>query len=258
MTGLNHLNRVEIIAHRGASHEAPENTLAAVNLAWQQGADAVEVDVHRTADNEVIVIHDDSTKRTAGVRRPVAEQTLAELQALDAGSFRGPQWKGEKLPSFAEVLATLPAGRRLFVEVKSGPAILAPMARVLDSGGKDPGQVVIIGFSLETMRQARQMLPGVPMCLLGSIKARTGAGREQQVDEWIFKARSIGMNGLDLEAGPAITAAVVKKVHQAGLKLYVWTVNHARLAVRLSAAGVDGITTNHPGRLRQQLAAVQM
>src|SRR5580698_8356847 len=102
---------MEIIAHRGSSFEAPENTLAAVNLAWRQRADAVEIDVHLSRDGRLVVIHDSNTRRTTGVNRKVARQTLAELHALDAGRWKGLTWLGEKIPSLEEVLASVPPGK---------------------------------------------------------------------------------------------------------------------------------------------------
>src|SRR5687767_10257607 len=90
------LGRMQFIAHRGASHDAPENTLAAVRLAWAQHADAVEVDVHLTRDGRLAVIHDPDTQRTAGVARVVAQSTLAELQLLDVGRWKASRFAGEK------------------------------------------------------------------------------------------------------------------------------------------------------------------
>src|SRR3954466_12398745 len=98
---------MEIIGHRGASYDAPENTLSAVNLAWQQGADAVEVDVHLSRDGRVIVIHDDNTRKTAGLKRKVCDQTWSELQKLDAGKWKGANWKGERIPDLEQVLVTV-------------------------------------------------------------------------------------------------------------------------------------------------------
>src|SRR6266446_92874 len=102
---------MKIIAHRGASHDAPENTLAAVNLAWQQGADAVEIDVHLSSDGEIVVIHDDNTRKTAGLRKKVSAQTLAELKALDVGRWKHSKWAGESIATFAEVLENVPADK---------------------------------------------------------------------------------------------------------------------------------------------------
>ena len=112
---------MEIIAHRGASHDAPENTLAAIRLAWQQEADAVEVDVQLSKDGKLVVIHDDNTKRSGRFARKVNAQTLDELRKLDVGRWKGKRWAGEKIPTLAAVLATVPDGKRLFVEFKCGP-----------------------------------------------------------------------------------------------------------------------------------------
>src|SRR5438034_6344625 len=110
---------MKIIAHRGASHDAPENTLAAVHLAWQQNADAVEIDVHLSKDGKLVVIHDATTKRTCGVSHKVRELTLAELKSLDAGKWKGRQWVGETIPTLDEVLDIVPKGRGLVIEMKS-------------------------------------------------------------------------------------------------------------------------------------------
>ncbi len=110
---------MKIIAHRGASFDAPENTLAAIRLAWQQQADAVEIDVHLSRDRHLVAIHDFNTRKTTGRNRPVARQTLAQLRTLDAGQWKHPRWRGEKIPTLEEVLATVPPGKRLFIEIKA-------------------------------------------------------------------------------------------------------------------------------------------
>src|SRR3954468_1570566 len=150
---------MEIIGHRGASFDAPENTLAAVQLAWQQGADAVEVDVHLSSDGKIVVIHDPNTRKLAGVNRKVARQTLAELRALDVGRRKGRAWVGEKIPTLEEVLATVPRGKRLFIEIKCGPEIVPELAPVLHRSGCPPEQLVFIGFSFPTMRWLKREFP---------------------------------------------------------------------------------------------------
>src|SRR5687768_9550612 len=94
-----------IIAHRGASHDAPENTLAAFKLAIEQGADGFEADFYLAKDGRVVCLHDPDTKRVAGKKLLVREASFAELRALDVGIWKGPQWKGERLPTLEEVLA---------------------------------------------------------------------------------------------------------------------------------------------------------
>ena len=227
---------MQIIAHRGASHDAPENTLAAVELAWEQFADAVEVDVHLTIDGQLVVCHDHNTKRTTGVRKIIAEQTLADLQKL------GP------LPSLVAVVAGLPLGRRLFIEIKCGTEAIPALQEIIESSGKSPDQFVVIGFDYATMRETRRALPDCEVCWLATI------GTDMMtIDALITKAQAIGVDGLDLDATTTIDSDLVRKVHQSGLKLYVWTVDDIELARHLANAGVDGITTNRPGWLREQL-----
>ncbi|MFV2065815.1 MAG: glycerophosphodiester phosphodiesterase family protein, partial [Pirellulales bacterium] len=97
-----------IVGHRGASHDAPENTLAAFQLAWQRGADGVEGDFYLTSDGHIVCIHDADTERVAGEKLIVAESTLADLRQLDVGAWKGERWRGEKIPTLEEVLATVP------------------------------------------------------------------------------------------------------------------------------------------------------
>ncbi len=95
-----------IIAHRGESYDAPENTLASINLAWQRDADAVEIDVRLSKDNKVVVFHDKTTRRLGGRNESVKNQTLEELKELDVGSWKSEKYKNEKIPTLTEVLAT--------------------------------------------------------------------------------------------------------------------------------------------------------
>ena len=247
------LHAVEIVAHRGASHDAPENTLASFQLGWDQGADADELDVHLTKDGQILVIHDARTKRTAGRDAAVANQTLDELRSLDAGSWKGEQWKGEKLPALREVLAALPEGKRLFIEIKCGPEILPELERVLTQSGKQPGQLVLIGFGYDTLRQAKQRFSHLQVYWIVSYDADKQSGAYPDIKQLIEKAQAARLDGLDLNAKFPIDAEFVSQVKTAGLQLHVWTVDDAVQAERFAAAGVEGITTNRPGWLREQL-----
>src|SRR5437762_11744744 len=111
-------NPFEIIAHRGSSFLAPENTLAAVQLGWREGADAAEGDFRLTADGQIVCVHDKTFKRTAGIDRLVAEMTLAEIESLDVGSWKAATFAGERVPTLDQLLDTLPETRRFFVEIK--------------------------------------------------------------------------------------------------------------------------------------------
>lgn len=241
--------RVEIIAHRGASHDAPENTLAAVRLAWSQDADAVEVDVHLTRDERLAVIHDPDTRRTARAAQRVGEVALGELQQLDAGAWKAAEFAGEAIPSLDAVLTLVPAGKRVFIEVKSGVAAVGELVRCLTRSRLEPGQVVVISFDLEVARRAKRLLP---RCEVGWIVERESEEGGLGVDAIIARAREARLDALDLEAA-WVDAEWVKQARAARFKLYVWTVDDESLARHLVAFGVDGITTNRPGWLREQL-----
>ncbi|HYE97790.1 MAG TPA: glycerophosphodiester phosphodiesterase family protein, partial [Planctomycetota bacterium] len=159
----------EIIAHRGASHDAPENSLEAFRLGWEQ-ADANELDVHLSRDGRPVVIHDSSTKRTTGVDKRVVEQSFEELKA-------------QGVPALEEIL-DVPEKKRLFIEIKCGPEALEPLGRLL--AGRSPERFVIIGFNLGTMAQAKKLFPKVPVYWLSGYK------EEIKIEDLISKAKAAG------------------------------------------------------------------
>lgn len=241
---------VEIIAHRGASYIAPENTMASVMLGWEKGAD-VEVDIYLTKDHRIVVIHDKSTKRTAVTDVNVAEATSDELRQLDVGTFKSPQYAGQKIPFLDEVLATVPPGRKLYVEIKCGREVLPYLRELLIRSGKI-SQVVIIGFDLEVVTESKKLI-NIPTYWL------KGTAKDKQTEEWIphdpklaREAMSRGLDGLDVHYA-GVTKKFARAVKASGLKLYVWTVDDPQEALRLTELGVDGITTNRPGWLEEQL-----
>ena len=159
-----------IIARRGASFDAPENTLAAVLLAWKQGADAVEVDVHLSRDGRVVVLHDANIEKLFGLERQVEELDFSELQRLDAGRHKGARWAGKRIPALEEILETLPDGKRLFIEIKASQDILVPLGVVFKKRKTIPRQIVLIGFDLETMSAAKKRFTDYPVFLVSRLQ----------------------------------------------------------------------------------------
>lgn len=240
---------VEIVAHRGSSHDYPENTIVAATRAWQEKADAVECDVRLSRDGRIVVIHDADTKRTTGTRGLIADLDLAALRDLDAGLWKGAPFRGTRIPTLDELLAIGPADRRYFVELKSGPAILPELRATLGRSGLPPAQVTLISFDLDVITAAKHHLPGHP-CLWILSHTR----KSPSLDSAVAQAKQAGLDGLDLSWKWPIDRAFVKKVRDAGLQLHVWTVDDLAVARRLADAGVDGITTNRPRYLREGLA----
>ncbi len=239
-----------VIAHRGASHLAPENTLASVELAWRLRADAVEVDVRLTRDGRIVVIHDETTDRTAGRHLEVAATDASQLRLLDVGRHKHPRFAGERIPYLEEVLQTVPPDRQLFVEIKCGPEILPTLVETIAGSGKG-SQVVIIGFDLAIVRTAKAMLPESGAHWLCDKRVFTSYDRSI-----VEQAKAGGVDGLDVH-WTGITRRFIQAVKAAGLRLYVWTVDDPAQARHLMAMGADGITTNRPGWIHSRVERVE-
>ncbi len=150
-----------LVAHRGASADAPENTLAAFRLAFARGADAIEGDFRLTRDKRIVCMHDATTKRTAGVDKTVANATLAELRKLDVGG-------GERIPTLEEVLPLIPRGKHLVLEIKCGVEIVTHLKRALAETPSE--RVVVIAFDEDVLRAAKRKMPRFKTRLLVRFK----------------------------------------------------------------------------------------
>jgi len=243
-----------IIAHRGASHEAPENTVAAFNLAWQQGADGVEGDFYLTKDREIVCIHDSTTQRTAGHDIPVAEATLAELRQLDAGSWKGPQWRGSGIPTIAEVLATVPEGKQIFIEIKCGTEIVPVLKKALAQSTLKTGQIVVISFHAEVIAETKRQIPELKTLWLTDFKEdkRTGV-LSPSAEEILATLKKIGADGVDCQSHAIVDQQFVETFRTAQKEVHVWTVDDMATAERMLQLGVHSITSNRAGWLKQQL-----
>lgn len=239
-----------LIAHRGESFDAPENTLAAVRLAWERGAAAVEIDARMSADGVLVVSHDPDTRRIGGPRQTIRLLTAARLGALDAGSWKHPRWSTERIPLLRDVLATLPAAGRLFVEMKEGPETVPPLVAAATAAGCDPRQLIVMSFVPETVAAATSQLPACEGCLL--LRARDYVPLELW-SRALDQARSLGARSVDVEAHRRLDADRIASAHAAGLSIYVWTVNDPATARRLIGAGIDGITTDRCAWLKDQI-----
>ncbi len=233
-----------IIAHRGASQDAPENTLASVKLAWEQGADAAEVDVHLSKDNRIMVIHDADTKRTTGVRMVIRESLSPSLRSLDA-SYGMEKFTGERIPFLEEILSTIPDGRVLFIEVKTDTVIIPYLSALLHDFS-EKSKMRIISFDFDVCSMMKRKIPSIPVywlhyTLSGSYKSK-----------WISRAGETGLDGLSFRY-KGLSKEYVEAVHRSGMKIFTWTVDEPEDAARLIEFEIDGITTNRPGWLREQL-----
>jgi glycerophosphoryl diester phosphodiesterase len=238
---LPELPRPTIFAHRGASAHAPENTLAAFNLAVVQGADAIELDAKLSADGQVVVCHDPTLERTTDGKGYLSQKTVAELRSLDAGSSFSEKFRGEKIPLLEEVFESV--GRKLFVNVEltnyTTPfdGLVEKVCTLVTKFGLEQ-RVIFSSFFAPNLRKAFQLLPNIPRCLLA---------RQGWAGAW---SRSFGFTFGEYAAlHPFITdvgARQVQRVHRLNRRIHVWPVNLEEDFRRLKDWGADGFFTKDP------------
>jgi len=245
-----------IVAHRGASRDAPENTIAAFELAWRQGADAIEGDFYLTKDRRIVCIHDSTTKRTAGENLRVAGSTLAELRKLDVGKWRGAKWAGQRIATLEEVLAIVPEGKRLLIEIKCGPEIVGVLKKVLESSRLTRQQTILISFNTKVIAEAKKQLPKHKAFWLTGLRKDKKTGRcSPSLEKVLSTLKETRADGLGCQAVPAaIDSSFMSKLRSRGLELHVWTVDNVKTALYFQELGASSITTNRPAWLREQIA----
>lgn len=251
---------VMVVAHRGASDEAPENTLAAARRAIARDADLVEADVQRTKDGALVLLHDTTLARTTNVRQVfpgrapwlVSDFTADEIGRLDAGSRHSPQFAGERIPTLEQLVEVLrPSRAGLLLELKAvalHPGLARDVATALRAipGYVDSavasGRLVVQSFDHDAMREHKALEPTVPVGALGTpSRAELGA-----LATWVDQVNPVHWS---------VRRSYVETVHRHGMKCLVWTVNRPEHMRRAISLGVDGVITNHPGPLRELMAA---
>lgn len=240
--------RPAIVAHRGNSSVAPENTMAAFDAAWRVGADLFELDIQVTSDGDAAVIHNATLDETTNGSGAVAARSAAEITALDAGSWFSPSYAGEPVPLLADVLEYLRTRPEigLVLEIK-GDWPAGPLERVLDAVSAPflSGRLVVESFSVATMTAARDLAPQLRRDLL------VGSADVGLLD----LCADLGVSGVAPDGRLLLQQPdLLGRLHQVGLTVAPWTLNEpAQWALALEA-GVDGIVTDRPDRLAGWLA----
>lgn len=233
-----------IIAHRGSSFTAPENTVAAAKLAWEQNADAVEIDIYLSNDNRVMVLHDGNTKRTTGQSFTNSETNSDVLRTLDAGSWKDARYyKGEKIPFLEEMIATVPKGKKMVIEIKCGPEVFPALKKIVKNSGKKK-QLIFIAFNWETIIEAKKMFPKNACYWLSSSATEV----LKKMDQVVINK----LDGINLSYN-IVNQQTVTKAKELGFEVLSWTIDDPEEAKRLVKLGVTAITTNRPDLMRSSL-----
>lgn len=222
----------KFIAHRGLSAIAPENTMAAFTLAWAHDADGIELDVQVSADGEVVVHHDESTLRCAGVDYAIAQTDWARLKTLDVGGWKAAHFKGEAIPRLNEVLEMMPTGKIVQVEIKPEVVNVAPIIACLQAARRDI-DLIVMSFNAKLLSRVQAALPQLKT--LWIVETLDAVVCEQ--------ALAAGFSGVDVDYR-ALDVAYVQRVQAQQLIVGVWTVNDKQVATELVAAGVEMIASD--------------
>jgi glycerophosphoryl diester phosphodiesterase len=231
------------IAHRGASAEAPENTLAAFQRALAAGVDGVELDVQVTQDGVPVVCHDATLGRLTGRRGCIARLTRDKLRAVRV--------RGEPLPTLAEVLA-LTAGQAVVqIEIKHGVPV-APVVRAVQRA-RAAGEVVFASFDAAIVDEVRRLAPGIPRMLITGNRRLGRAAPGARVEALVPILAALGAAGVSVDWRALRSPAFIPAMKSRGQCVWCWTVNDPRVMLRLAAWGVDAILSDHPALLRSTL-----
>jgi glycerophosphoryl diester phosphodiesterase len=244
----------EIIAHRGASADAPENTLEAFQLGLDQGADAIECDVRVTRDGELVAIHDPTVERVAGRKGTVAEMSYDELRKLDVGIWKSPDWQGVRIPSLADTLDIIPADHRIFIEVKADLSALSPLKKVLAATALPRSQIVVMEFDLNTVIAMRSAFPDIEVLWINGFPLLSPPWKKRRLlQENLETAQLHEFDGVNIQDIAQLDAEAVQSCREHGLNCYCWTVDDPDRASELCDAGINGVTTNRPRWMREQM-----
>lgn len=237
---------LEITAHRGGAAAAPENTLAAIRKAIEAGADWAEIDVQRTSDGAVVVLHDSDLDRVGGVRQRVADSTLAQIQAVDIGSRFSGEYRGERVPTLDQLIAAAGQEIRLNIELKpNGKNDVVPLVQVVVDSIKRAGIVNrcrLCSQSYEGLQMARKMEPGLQV-------------------GFIAGGQLGDLSGLDVDFLMVAERLATRKLAEAagirGIEVHAWTINDPDLLVPLLDRSVANIITDDPAAMRHRLEEVR-
>ncbi|MGM0875837.1 MAG: glycerophosphodiester phosphodiesterase [Bacillota bacterium] len=237
------LRKIDNVAHRGASGYAPENTISAFDKAVEMKADYIEIDVQRSKDGELVVIHDTSVDRTTDGTGKVGDLTSEQLRSLDAGSWMGEQFTGEKIPTFDEILDRYHGEIGILIELKAPelyPGIEESIAQELKERNLDKPQnekIILQSFNFESMKKMNDLLPKVPIGVLTSSSLHT---TPEALQEFSTYADYFNPNYR------IVTHELVNQVHSLGMEISSWTVRSHESAEFLLDMGVDAIITDYP------------
>lgn len=233
-----------VIAHRGASYKAPENTLAAYNLAWKLNSDAIEIDIRKTKDGFLVCSHDNNLNRISSNQKSISSMLLSELTEVDVGSWKSKEYKNERMPLLSKVLSTIPKGKKVFIEIKGALKEIDELISIVKKSKLKIKDCHFLSYIPANIKKIKKDFPNFK-ATLNTIPAFYNYETEK-----IKKLmESTNSDGISLHIDSSESIKLVKKLKKEENFVLTWTVNDSRFMKKLTKWQADGIITDYPQKL---------
>jgi len=246
-----------IVAHRGASHYAPENTLPSFELAFKENADFIEGDFWLTKDNEIVCIHDSDTSRVTKklFNLDVRNSTLRELKKIDIGVWKGDKFRNSYIPTLREILQIIPKDKGIFIELKDDRLLLLQnISKIINEYDFTPERIRLIAFNPKMVLSAKKILPEIKTYWLYNWYIVKETYSFSNTKQQILRALEIlNCDGIDINPAPWLDIQFINDLRKHNLDFATYAVDNFQDTLKLLTLGVDYITTDSPKNIRQKI-----
>ena len=233
-----------VIAHRGASYKAPENTLAAYSLAWKLKSDAIEIDIRKTKDGFLVCSHDNNLNRISSNRKSISSMLLSELTEVDVGSWKSKEYKNERMPLLSKVLSTIPKGKKVFIEIKGALKEIDELISIVKKSKLKIKDCHFLSYIPANIKKIKKDFPSFK-ATLNTIPAFYN----YEIEKIKKLMKSTNSDGISLHIDSSESIKLVKKLKKEENFVLTWTVNDSRFMRKLTKWQADGIITDYPQKL---------
>ena len=237
-----------VIAHRGASSKAPENTFAAYDLAWKLNSDAIEIDIRKTRDSFFVCSHDNNLNRVSSCKKSLSSMSLSELADVDIGSWKSLKYKNERMPLFSKVLSKIPDGKRVFIEIKGAIEEIDELIDIVKKSRLKTRNCHFLSYIPANIKKIKTDFPSFK-ATLNTIPAFYN----YEINKINKIIKSSMSDGISLHIDSSESIKLVKKLKKEEKFILCWTVNDSSFMKKLIKSQVDGIITDYPQKLNKIL-----
>jgi glycerophosphoryl diester phosphodiesterase len=244
---------MKIIAHRGASFIAPENTFSSFEQAWLENADGIELDVRLTKDNKIVAMHDRTTSRTSDLSLDINQSSYKELHSADVGSWKSKKYKGEKIPLLEKILELLPENKDIYIEIKDNEKIIPALEKIIFKFYHLKNNIIIMSFSYTVIKKIKSILPEYNCLWIVEFGYNVPKFSKNNLLNVIRKTLTANLNGISSFSNLEDCKNLAPLIKENSFFWNVWTVDNPHLAKEMKMLGLDSLSTNRPEWIRKHL-----